>query len=102
QRAIQRRRVAAGARVKPVTLQHTVVERRVGVLVRGVGGVKRTVRGGTVVLIAVCLEQRAVLTVGQGRFVAASQRDRRGFHVGGRQRGVAVVRHAVEPAGKRE
>ena len=95
------RLVAARARVEPVALQHAVVERGVGVLVVGVGLVKRPIGGGAVLLAAIRFEQGAVLPVGQRDPLAVRQRDRRKLHVGRRQRRVAVVRHAVEAAGER-
>ena len=102
QRGVQRGLISAGAGVKPVALQHAVVQRRVGVLVVGVGLMERAIRGGAILLAPIRLEQRPVLTVGQRDLVAAGQRDRRKLHVRRRQRRVAVVRHAAEAAGKRE
>ena len=101
QRGIERRRVAPGPGVKPVALQHAVVEGGVGVLVVGKRLVECAIRGGPILLPAVGFEQRAVLTVAERHPLAAGQRQLRELHVGGRERRVAVVRNAVEAPGKR-
>ena len=59
--------------MKPVALQHAVVERRVGVDVGGVELVELAERGGAVGLVAVRGENRAVLSVGERDLGAARQ-----------------------------
>ena len=51
QRGLERCGVSARLGMKPVALQHAVVERRIGVLVVGVGLMKRAIGGGAIVLI---------------------------------------------------
>ena len=102
ERRVERAGVAARAGVKPVALQHAVVERGIGVLIVGVGLVERAIRGGAILLTAIGFEQRTILPVGQRDPLARAQRDRRELHVRRGQRRIAVVRDAVEPAGVRQ
>jgi hypothetical protein len=98
QSGIQRGRVVTRARMEPVALQHTVVERRVGVLVGRVGAVIAAIRRGAIRLVPARFEHPAVLAVSQRNPLARTERDRRKRHVGRRQCAIAVVRNAVEPA----
>ena len=101
QRRFERARVTASARVKPIALQHTVVERSIRVHRVRVALVKGTVRGGPVRLGPVRLEHCSVLPVRELHRIARRQLDRRKLHVGRRQRRVGIVRDAVEAAGER-
>ena len=60
--------------MKPVALQHAVVERRVRILVGRVGAVKRPVRSGPIFLVPVRLEYCTVLTIAEGHVLAGAQR----------------------------
>ena len=102
QRRFERRLVPARPGVKPVALQNAVVERGIGVPVVGVDLVERSIGGGAILLIAIGLEDRAVLTVAEGDAIAGAQCDRRRLHVGRRQCGVTVVRHAARATGIRQ
>ena len=96
QRRIESGLVIPSTRVEPVALQHAVVERRVRILVGRIGAVERPVRSSPILLMPVGLEHRTVLTVAERHVLAGAQGDRREFHVGRRERGIAVVRDAVE------
>ncbi|HEU4693755.1 MAG TPA: hypothetical protein VFS23_35570 [Vicinamibacterales bacterium] len=91
QRRFERGRVSTGPGVKPVSLQHAVIERRVRVPVVRVHLVERAIGGCPICLVSIGLEDRTVLSVAQRDLCAARQRYRRRLHVGGRQRGVTVV-----------
>jgi hypothetical protein len=101
-RGVQGGLVAAGPRMKPVALQHPVVESCIGVQLVGVRLVERVIGGATILLIAARLQDRAILTVGQRHLVAGRHLDGGRLHVGGREGRIAVVRHAPEPACERE
>ncbi len=96
------RLVAARLRVEPVALQDAVVERRVGVDVRGEHLVVGVERGGAVGLVAVGRENGAVLAVGQRHLRPGRQLDGRVLDVGGRERRVGVVGRGGEAARQRQ
>src|SRR6185369_9313484 len=79
---VKRGVVVTGAGVKPVSLQHAVVQRGKCVLVVGKRLVKRPVGVGSIVLVPVCLEQGAVLPVGERDLAAVRQHNRRKLYVG--------------------
>ncbi len=102
ERRIERRRVAARLRMEPVALQDAVVERRVGVDVGGVHLVELVKRRRAIRLAAIRGQDRAVLPVGERHFPAARQDQRRMLRVGGRERGIRVVRSGRETARQRQ
>jgi hypothetical protein len=91
QRRVERRGVASRLREKQVTLQHGVVERRVGIDRRLVNLVKLLICDGAIRLAAVRRQNGAVLTVGERDLAAVREPHRRILHVRRRQRGVCVV-----------
>ena len=94
--------VASRLRVEPVALQHAVVERRVRIDRRFVDLVKFVKRGSAICLIRIRRQDRAVLSVGEGRFTAARQDHGGVLDVGGRQRGVRIVGRRREAARQRQ
>jgi hypothetical protein len=88
--------------VKPVALQHAVVERREGIGGRLEHAMEGAIRRGPVRLMPVGLQQRPVSAITEGDLVPRRQRDRREGGIRGGQRGVGVVRRAGEPARQRQ
>src|SRR5262245_21107978 len=87
--------VTARTGVKPVSLQHTVVERGVRISIVGVDLMKGPVRRCAVFLISISFEYRPVLSVAESNLFTAAQPNRRGLHVRRRKRRVALMRHAA-------
>ena len=101
ERGIERRLVAAGARLEPVALADAVVERGVRVQAGPVGFVQRDERFLAIRLLAARGEDRAILAVGDGHRLAVRQPDRRKRRVGRRERPVRVVGRRGEAARER-
>ncbi len=102
QRRLERRRISAGSRVKPIALKHGVVQRRVRVGVRFVQFVQLAIRQSAIRLVAIRGEDGAVLAVGQRHVGAGREPDGRILDVGRRQRRVGVVRRRREAARERQ
>ena len=102
QRRVERRLVATGARLEPVALHDTVVERRVGVDVADIGVVQRFIGGLAVSLRAAGRQQLAILPIAHFDGLTGRQRDGRKFRVGRGQGRVGILRHTAEPARQRQ
>ncbi len=94
QRGVQRRLVAARARVEPVALADAVVERRVRVDVLLERSVVAEKRGAPIGLAAIGRQHGAILRIRHGDLLAGAELDFRELRVGGRERLVRFVRRA--------
>jgi hypothetical protein len=101
QRRIQRRPITSGLRKEQVALQDAVVERCVGVDAGLEQPVEFLEGSPAIALQSIRRQDRPVLSVRQSD-LSGRERDDRVLHVGGRQRGIGVVRRRRKPAGQRE
>ena len=92
ERRLERRRVAAGLREKPVALENRVIEGRVRIEARLIELVILGERGGAVSLVAIGRENGAVLPVRQHGVGARRETNRRTLQVGRRERRIGVIR----------